>query len=345
MTTSCLVNNYNYKQFVRDAIDSALEQTVSFDEIIIVDDGSTDGSAKLLTSTYAGHDRIRVVAKHNEGQLSCFNAGFAAAKGQVVFFLDADDILEPTYVAKALEIYRSQAEVDFVFCGLRMFGDVDRVDLQYENNCDLGYSAALTALKQNWIGASTSCLSMRRWLLNEILPLPFVDSWRIRADDCLVYGASLAGRKYYLAQPLVRYRVHSQNRFFGLKLDKFAKYRHQLAINELFEHYRRKLCYDPDRFGDFLHREFATIGRPSYRYLRGYSKLVMNSKASLTRRLSRIAAMTRHYLRTRMNSAAPLKTPVIAAQTTAARATSNDSPSIRRGPVSTSHDRPTRKAA
>lgn len=346
ITTSCLVNNYDYGHFVRDAIESALQQSVPFDEIIVVDDGSTDGSAKLLTNAYAGHDRIRVLTKHNEGQLSCFNEGFARAQGQIIFFLDADDILEPNYVAKALDVYRSQAEVDFVFCGLRLFGDIDRVDLQYEQNCDLGYSAAITALKQHWIGAPTSCLSMRRWLLNEILPLPFVDSWRIRADDCLVFGASLAGaRKYYIAEPLVRYRVHSQNRFFGVEQDKFTSYRRQLAINTLMEHYRRKLCYDPSRFGDFLHHEFSTIGQPSYRYLKGYSKLVMNSKASLTRRLSRIATMTRHYLGTRVKPAAPRKMPAVLTQATTAPAALSEAQPSSRDLLSTGQHQHPRKAA
>ena len=313
LTTSCLINNHNYLPFVVEAIESALGQTQPFNEIIVVDDGSTDGSAQLLASTYSGHNRVQLVTKRNEGQLSCFNEGFARAQGQIVFFLDADDVLESDYVAQTLEVYRALPEVDFVFCGQQLFGDLDRVYLQYEQDRDLGYSAVLTALKQHWIGAPTSCLSMRRSVLEEILPLPFVDRWRIRADDCLVFGSSLVGaRKYFLAQPLVRYRVHARNRFFGRDQDKFTSYRRRLAINTLFEHFRRKLCYDPERFGELVHREFRTISRPTFRDLRHYSKLVLKSKAPRVRRLLRLAGMTRDYLRTRFQSPAPVCAPALA---------------------------------
>jgi glycosyltransferase involved in cell wall biosynthesis len=339
MTTSCLINSHNYVRFVREAVESALGQTTPFDEIIVVDDGSTDGSAEMLASNYAGHDRVRILAKHNEGQLSCFNEGFVRAKGEIVFFLDADDILEPDYVAQALEIYRTQKDVDFVFCGQRLFGEDDRVYLQYERDFDLGYSTVLTALKQHWIGAPTSCLSMRRSLLAKILPLPFVESWRIRADDCLVFGSSLAGaRKYFLAQPLVRYRVHSQNRHFGRDQDKFANYRRRLAINTLFEHFHRKLCFDPAQFGDLMHREFRTIARPTRRHLRHYSRLVLRSNVPLIRRVTRFVDMLSYYLKARFKAAS--ETP---AATSSGRPSL--SPQLSRESLPTGQNPSTRKAA
>ena len=71
MKTTCLVNNYNYADFVGEAISSVLVQTKPFDEIIIVDDGSTDGSLDVITAAVANRSDINVIAKKNEGQLSC----------------------------------------------------------------------------------------------------------------------------------------------------------------------------------------------------------------------------------------------------------------------------------
>src|SRR4029079_3971787 len=125
---------------------------------------------------------------------------------------------------------------------------------------DFGYSVLRTAYQRSWIGAERSCLSIRRPTLDEIFPLPFEDEWHVRADDCLVFGASYANaRKRYLAKSLVKYRVHDRNCFFGRPVDPFATYSRRVAINRLFEHLERKLCLNIERLADFHHREFCTI--------------------------------------------------------------------------------------
>jgi glycosyltransferase involved in cell wall biosynthesis len=301
MATTCLINNYNYARFICHALDSALGQTVPFDEIIVVDDGSRDGSVDLLTSKYAHLPTVQIISKKNQGQLSCFNEGFARSTGDILFFLDADDLYEPNYVEQAIAIYQRDPSFDFVISAHRQFGNRDSLQLKYAEDRDLGYSVILALWLREWIGGPTSCLSMRRRVLDQILPLPFAEAWRIRADDCLVFGASLAGaRKYYLAQPLVRYRVHDQNQFFGRCSDKSAVYRRRLAVNALFEYLRRSLCYDLERLSDHHHREFCTISRPTFGQLMRYFRISIGTRASLIRRLVCMAEMTAHFLRTSM---------------------------------------------
>ena len=198
MKTACLINNYNYADFVHEAVDSALGQSVAFDEIVVVDDGSTDGSRELLARRYGRNPRVKIVTKRNEGQLSCFNEGLARSAAEVLFFLDADDVFEPNYLEQALDVYQRDAGIDFVFCGHRLFGQREGVELCFNEDRDLGYSVVLTAFLRPGIGAPTSCLSMRRTTLEKFLPLPFLQEWRMRADDCLVFGASLAGAKVFL---------------------------------------------------------------------------------------------------------------------------------------------------
>ncbi len=304
MTTTCLINNYNYARFVGDAVDSALAQSVPFDEIIVVDDGSKDGSLELLRSRYAQRPTVQIVAKENQGQLSCFNEGYACSTGEIVFLLDADDMYEPNYVERALRVYSGNPDFDFVFCGYRQFGRRDGLQVNPAEGGDLGYSVILVSYLRSWIGASTSCLSMRRGVLEKILPLPFTEEWRIRADDCLVFGSSLAGaRKYYLGEPLVRRRVHGENRFVGRSPDKVATYRRRLAINTLFAYLERKFCYDVERLADFHHHEFCTIAKPTFRQLMQYLRISKASRTTLIRRLGYITEMTRHYLRTALPSA------------------------------------------
>src|SRR5436305_1267238 len=92
ITIDIVVNNYNYEAYVRQAVDSACAQEYPSANVIVVDDGSTDGSRDVLA---AYGDEIDLVLKENGGQASALNAGFARCRGQAVIFLDADDVLAP----------------------------------------------------------------------------------------------------------------------------------------------------------------------------------------------------------------------------------------------------------
>src|SRR5256712_12270693 len=103
-----IVNNYNYGRFLPEAIDSALNQTYRNIEVIVVDDGSTDGSPEIIAS-YG--DRIVPVLQQNGGQNSAFNGGFSVSSGDLILFVDSVDGLLATAVEAALEAF---AEPDVV---------------------------------------------------------------------------------------------------------------------------------------------------------------------------------------------------------------------------------------
>src|SRR5215207_8868462 len=87
---SIIIANYNYGRFVGQAIDSALAQAWEHKEVIVVDDGSTDESRQVI-EPYGRH--ILPIFKDNGGHGSAFNAGFTRSRGEVVIFLDSDDML------------------------------------------------------------------------------------------------------------------------------------------------------------------------------------------------------------------------------------------------------------
>src|SRR5208282_6001413 len=108
---SIVIDNYNYARYLRAAIDSALTQTYSPVEVIVVDDGSTDGSREVIESY---DKRIAPIFKANGGHGSAFNAGFAASNGEIVMFLDADDELLPEAVDQVVGAWRpGVAKVQF----------------------------------------------------------------------------------------------------------------------------------------------------------------------------------------------------------------------------------------
>ena len=238
--TSCIINNYNYAAFLSEAVDSALQQTVKFDEIIIVDDASTDNSTEVITK-FAQETYVQYILKEkNKGQLSSFNEAFLATSGDLIFFLDADDSYEPKYLETVLNFYEKRRECDFLFCAYQKFGAAQGVYQDYELDLDLGYSVIKTLCNGEWIGSITSTLSIRREILAKILPISNTEDWRVRADDCLIWGASLVGaRKFYISQPLINYRIHQNNQFHNKQsfvLDKNYEYKRLLKRNSLFNY-------------------------------------------------------------------------------------------------------------
>ena len=117
MRASLIIPTFNHARFVGAAIDSALAQTVSAFEVIVVDDGSTDETPAVL-ARYAG--RVRVLRQENRGLSAARNAGLAAAHGTFVSFLDADDVMAPTKLAAQLEVLERSHAVGWTYCDVLM---------------------------------------------------------------------------------------------------------------------------------------------------------------------------------------------------------------------------------
>ncbi len=103
MKVSIIIVNYNYSRFLRQAIDSALAQTYSSTEVIVIDDGSTDDSPAIIRS-YG--DRIVPVLKENGGQSSCYSRGLAVSSGDLLLYLDSDDYLHPHCLSEVVNHWR-----------------------------------------------------------------------------------------------------------------------------------------------------------------------------------------------------------------------------------------------
>ena len=103
---SIIIPVYNDERFVADCVKSAATQTYRNLEIIIVDDGSTDGSPKICDAFSRTDSRIRVIHKENGGLSSARNAALDIAKGEYIAFLDSDDYLAPGFIETALDACR-----------------------------------------------------------------------------------------------------------------------------------------------------------------------------------------------------------------------------------------------
>ena len=97
-TFSVIVTCYNYRDFVEEAVDSALAQTRAAAQVIVVDDGSTDGTKELLERLAREDDRILVIDNAGSGVASARNAGLHAADAPLIAFLDSDNAWAPHFL-------------------------------------------------------------------------------------------------------------------------------------------------------------------------------------------------------------------------------------------------------
>jgi hypothetical protein len=206
MCVSIVINNYNYARFIRRAIESALAQTHPDIDLVIVDDGSTDGSAAIIAE-YEG--RARIVLQPNGGQAAALNSGFAASRGDIVMFLDSDDMLDPgAAAAVALAFRPGTAKVQF---GLAW---VDAEDAPLDGSWP-------SALPQEdvveHLARTCTCPSppmsgnaFSRAVLEKVMPVP-QGPFRLYADSYVNATAALHGPIAVIGRTLGRYRMHGSN--------------------------------------------------------------------------------------------------------------------------------------
>lgn len=289
-----IVTNYNYRAFVEEAVDSALAQTRAAAQIIVVDDGSTDDSRELLRQRYGGDPRVTLLFGENGGQLAAFQRGVAAANADVACFLDADDRWSPEYLARIGAIYDQRKDVGFVFSDIDLFGNENgRIGFAGQA-LDLGYTAISTYALTFWYGAPTSALSLRLQYARQALDLPahVVRTWRLSADNCLVYGASLFGaRKYFLPTGAVGYRIHGNNGWWSQQ-STTATFLNLLQSRGLIAHYARAAGLD-DSCLELAKLEYKTKPDPDWAEARRYMDLCWRARVPWWKRLERILSIAR----------------------------------------------------
>lgn len=100
---SIVLPSYNHSQFIAQAIDSVLEQTLQSWELIIIDDGSSDSTQSLLEQRYSQNPKIRLIYQSNQGAHRAINRGMALAKGRYISILNSDDVYHPERLQTLLE--------------------------------------------------------------------------------------------------------------------------------------------------------------------------------------------------------------------------------------------------
>lgn len=197
---SCIVPVFNGERFVREAIDSILAQSYRPIEIIVVDDGSTDQS-KAVLSSYG--EPVHYVWQSNAGPATARNTGIRTAKGELIAFLDADDLWNPEKLARQVERFQARPELDLCVTHIQNFW-MPEMHAEQVHFRDHRRGQALP-------GYSTVTLLARRPVFDTIgmfdtsLKHGDITDWFMRAEE---HGAQME----LLPDVLVYRRMHADNR-------------------------------------------------------------------------------------------------------------------------------------
>jgi glycosyltransferase involved in cell wall biosynthesis len=204
---SVIMCNYNYGNFIAEAMESVLSQTYRHFELIVVDDGSTDNSREVI-----GDARIQTVFKENGGQASAFNAGMKYAKGALVAFLDSDDRWKKDKIEKVVQAYEKgeysvvQHNLDIIDGNSQL---IDRIHPGVEPGTRNVLQAYFLENRTNFFSA-TSGIVCRMTDLMKIFPLD-EEQWRICADVAITRPLPIFGEVCTLGDNLGCYRIHHSN--------------------------------------------------------------------------------------------------------------------------------------
>ena len=220
---SVIIPNYNYGQFLRRSIDSALAQDWPNKEVIVVDDCSTDDSRAIIR-TY-GNQVIPVLQPQNRGHGAGLNAGFLKSKGEIVIFLDSDDYLYPNAMRRIVEsrvpgAAQYQYRLDLVGPDGRVIDTYPPKEFVWED----GDVTTALLTRGRYATTVTSGLAFSRTALTAMMPMD-EEAFRVGGDGYLVTVAPFYGPVITIDEILGAYHQHGGNHSqFGAALDRGGRW-------------------------------------------------------------------------------------------------------------------------
>jgi len=237
---SVVIPLYNHAAFIEDAINSVLRQTSAADEILVLDDGSSDDGLDRARRILVGYANARVLGQANIGAYATINKLFEMAGGDYVAVLNSDDVFEPDKLAHCRELAAAFQPVDLIVGEALIIDDKGvlqrsgvaadwmRRALAFRDAQDL---PQLSLLHENWV-ATTSNMVVSRSFWNA--SGGFRDLRYCHDLDFLMTAFTHGRVAINRGVPHVRYRVHSRNTI-GESLDRIRLEIAAVWANSLFE--------------------------------------------------------------------------------------------------------------
>lgn len=206
MKISVAMAYYNGKDYIKEQLNSILEQLQEDDEVIISMDGAEDGSEQLLLDLAKKDSRIRLIDGPKQGVVRNFENALMHCQGEIIFLSDQDDVWVKGKVKKILRGFEKSGAMAILHNG--MLVDENDKEIGGKTLFELRKSRpgiGKNLIKNSYVGC---CMAFRRELLAVILPIP---QEMYMHDYWIGTAAEMAGGVAFIKEPLIRYRRHGAN--------------------------------------------------------------------------------------------------------------------------------------
>ena len=206
---SVIIPVYNGERYLRECLDSALAQTHAPSDIVVVNDGSTDGTSDILRE-YSG--QVIVIEQENRGQGAAINRAVANSTGELIAFLDCDDCWDPRKLERQVEVFERFQEAIAVYCDHRRIDAAGKVTAPTGALAYVRCSGQVlrTLIRGNFI-ISPSTVMVRASAFHAVGGFDEADPAQGSKDYGLWLRMATRGSFIYLAETLAGYRHHAHN--------------------------------------------------------------------------------------------------------------------------------------
>ena len=226
---SIITASYNYEDYIKETIESIINQSYTNWELIIVDDGSKDNSIEVIQEYCKKDSRIKLFThpnNENKGLAETVKLGLENASGEWIAFLESDDIFYPTAIEEKIKVVSENPKVKFIFSDVEMFGDEE--DIEYANNkFYIKHSKALkkgkpfrdfapSFIKKNMIYTFSIVMTTKEILKQCDFNSPVTSL----LDHYLWSQIAVENKFYYLDKKLTKWRRHKSS-YIHKKIENF----------------------------------------------------------------------------------------------------------------------------
>ncbi|HXG85360.1 MAG TPA: glycosyltransferase [Pyrinomonadaceae bacterium] len=236
-SVSVVISSYNYAHFIGETIQSVLNQTYPAHEIIIVDDGSTDNSAEVIQ---AFGERVKFVRQQNQGVCVARNRGAEMATGDILAFLDSDDIWLPNKLEKQVAAFLADDEVGIVSCGIRHFDKEGKTIAEYVDGRSGWCDKDILLYREPVLNSTASVIAVRRDIFRRVGGFDEQRELFAAEDRELCYRVGKASKLAFIPEILVDYRIHGKNGHLNiLQMERALIKAYEKTFNQADEETRR----------------------------------------------------------------------------------------------------------
>ncbi|KHD38323.1 glycosyl transferase [Clostridium acetobutylicum] len=210
---SIIMPVYNAEIYLKESIESVLNQSYEDFEFIIINDGSTDNSIDIINKYSKLDDRIIVISRKNKGLVYSLNEALKISKGEYIARMDADDICMEKRLKKQMEFLEAHKEIDILGSKVKVIGDVDdNIKVRNENKLNIPFyinKSNRDILINYWYCFAHSSVMFRRSILKKL------DGYRnYKSEDLDLWLRAIKAdyKIYKMNEKLIYFRLHNDSK-------------------------------------------------------------------------------------------------------------------------------------